>query len=265
MASSHGTKEPLVAIIGYPVFRRLAIQINYRQHKVTFYDGPTFRHQGHGAEVPMHISNDWLVADGTVQGVPGMFSLDTGQENVALNLFNSFIQRTAIDKKLGKSFCGVAGEGFGGAQHACFTRSKLALGSVTTANLVTILSRDTRAISSTTTIAGNIGTGFFRKFTATFDAIHQKLFLEKNENYTKPDVYNRAGMVLQLVPGGEKVLNVFSGGPPQRLELSVATCLLQSKATSLLSQRLRSGKTCFGSPWEPWFMLLCSVVIHQGS
>lgn len=210
---SHGSKEPLVAVIGYPVFRRLAIQINYHERKVTFYDGPTFRHQGHGTEIPMHTSHDWLVADGTVQGVPGMFSLDTGQENVALNLFHRFVQRTAIDKKLGKSFCGVAGEGFGGAQHGCFTRSKLALGNVAAGNLVTTLSRDTSAISSTTTIAGNIGTGFFRKFTVTFDAIHQKLFLEKNQNYPKRDVHNRAGMVLQLVPGGEKVLNVFSGGP----------------------------------------------------
>lgn len=209
---SHGSKEPLVAVIGYPVFRRLAIQINYQQHQVTFYDGPTFR-QGQGTEVPMHTSDDWLVADGTVQGVPGMFSLDTGQENVALHLFNNFVQRTAIDKELGKSFCGVTGEGFGGAQHACFTRSKLALGNVTAGELVTTLSRDTSAISSTTTIAGNIGTGFFRKFTTTFDAIHQKLFLEKNGNFSKPDVYNRAGMVLQLVPGGERVLNVFSGGP----------------------------------------------------
>jgi aspartyl protease len=210
---SRGSKEPLVAVIGYPVFRRLAIQINYHERKVTFYDGPSFRHQGHATEVPMHISHDWLVADGTVQGVPGMFSLDTGQENVALNLFHRFVQRTAIDKKLGKSFCGVAGEGFGGAQHGCFTRSKLALGNVAAGNLVTTLSHDTSAISSTTTIAGNIGTGFFRKFTVTFDAIHQKLFLEKNQNYPKRDVYNRAGMVLQLVPGGEKVLNVFSGGP----------------------------------------------------
>jgi len=211
---THDWKEPLVAAIGYPAFRQLAIQINYQQNETTFYDGPTFRYQGSGTEVQMHPSDGWLVADGAVQGVPGTFSLDTGQENVSLTLFRNFLNRTKLDNTMGERFCGVSGESFGGLEHACFARcDKLALGSVEAHDLVTQLLLDTKGVASEKTIAGNIGTGFFRKFTVTFDAIHQKLFLEKNADYSRPDVYNRAGLVLELVPQGDKVLNVFAGGP----------------------------------------------------
>jgi predicted aspartyl protease len=143
----HSWKEPIVAAIGYSAFRELAIQIDYQQHQVTFYDGPSFRYAGKGTEVPMRVSNGWLVADGTVAGVPGTFSLDTGQANVTLTLFRSFLNRTNLGKAMGERFCGASGESFGGVEHACFTRCKaLTLGSTEAHDLVTQLSLDSKGI-----------------------------------------------------------------------------------------------------------------------
>jgi len=209
---SHSWKQPVVAAIGYPAFRQLAIKIDYGRKRVTFLDGSTFRYTGDGTELPMHVRDDWFVVRGAVQDIPATFSLDTGQSNVSLTLYKSFVEQSA-EKKLVGHFCGVSGESFGGVEHACFTRADVKLGTTQTNGVVTQLLQDDVGIAAEKDISGNLGDGFFRRFSVTFDAIHQKLFLETNTSIASQDVFNRAGLILQAVPQGYKVLNVFAGGP----------------------------------------------------
>ena len=39
-----------------------------------------------------------------------------------------------------------------------------------------------------------LGSGILKRFNMTFDYLHATLYLEKNKNYERPSVFNRAGL-----------------------------------------------------------------------
>jgi len=55
-----------------------------------------------------------------------------------------------------------------------------------------------------------------KRFIVTFDGPERKLYLEKSASYNKPDIFNRAGLVLDPDPGNARVRMVFPGSPAAR-------------------------------------------------
>ncbi len=209
---THSWREPVVALIGYQTLRRLVVQIDYEHSQLTLSDGGAFRYAGTGSALPLQIRNQNLEIEGAVDGIPGTFDLDTGQ-TVALTMYTGFAAKHDLVRHYGAHFRGVSGEGYGGLTHAYFARvGTLDLAGVQAHALVTNLSTDTQGESANEG-AGNVGTGFFKQFTVTLDCIHHKLFLEKNSNYGRKDIFNRVGIVLQLTTKGAKIVTVLEGSP----------------------------------------------------
>jgi len=97
----------------------------------------------------------------------------------------------------------------------------LQIGPVSVPRPITFLFQDRPGSQSSTTITGNIGLRILKQFNLVFDYPHGKLYLEKNANYGKPDIFNRAGLVLDPDPKNLKVKLVVPGSPAAKAGLAI--------------------------------------------
>src|SRR6185437_9403608 len=92
---------------------------------------------------------------------------------------------------------------------------------------ITVLSTDALGAESSTTAAGNIGLRILRQFNIVFDGPHGKMYLEKNANYGRPDVFNRAGLILDDFPEHLKIKTVIPGSPGSKAGLKEEDVITQ--------------------------------------
>jgi hypothetical protein len=215
---SDGEDTPQIAI-GYELMRRLVVKIDYEHERLTFYNAPTFTYSGGGVEVPMRIKGLLLEADGSVDGIPATFALDSGNE-VAFSLDGGFVKQNNLIERLGAHYHGYSGRSYGGPlPEAYYVRLKtLGIGGAEVHDLITNLSAGEPGPGG---FAGNVGRSVLRQFNATFDCMRGKLYLEKNANWGKPGIFNRAGIVIDPVDQGEKVMTVLPGSPAEAAGLAV--------------------------------------------
>ncbi len=69
---------PVSTIIGYEVLRQLVVKIDYDAHLLTLTPPGHFVYRGSGVILPLHLHGHIPAVDGTVDGIAGLFTLDTG-------------------------------------------------------------------------------------------------------------------------------------------------------------------------------------------
>lgn len=209
----HGSPEKLAGGMGYELFRRMAIHINFERKKLSFWDNQKFRYRGTGKAVPFALRGHVPVVKGSVDGMPGVFEIDTGAED-SLSLNAPFVKQNDVIAKYSARLYGFAGEGIGGRENAYFVRAHtFDLGGSQVHSIVTELSQDTAGAAAGSDVAGIVGVGVLKRFDITFDYAEGKLYLEKNANYSRPGVFNRAGFSPRITAEGIKVVSVFQNSP----------------------------------------------------
>ncbi len=126
--------------------------------------------------------------DGSVDGIPGVFTVDTGF-NGPLTLCSPFVTEHNLLAALdAKDRIEVQGSGVGGQNRSVRARVRLlTLGSIQVPNVVALLSRDATGSNANPYIAGYVGNSVLRRFNVTFDYAQERLVFQKNINYDKPD------------------------------------------------------------------------------
>jgi hypothetical protein len=206
-------------LVGDLLVQNLPIRIDFEKQQITFYSKQGFEYSGKGTAVPIHSQDGTLLAEATVDGMDGLFGIDTG-DMYSLSLYAPLVKKHKLVEHYGAKIRGYAGEGWGGADQGYFTRADtLQLGKYEVVRPITVLSTDTQGAESSTTVAGNIGLHILRQFTIVFDGPHGKMYLEKNTSYGKPDVFNRAGLLLDYYPENLKIKTVIPRGPGARAGL----------------------------------------------
>jgi hypothetical protein len=205
--------------VGDLLLQNLPIRVDFEKEEITFYSKERFAYTGTGAPVPIHSKDGALLAEATVDGMDGLFGIDTG-DFYSLSLYAPFVKQHKLVQHYHAKIQGYAGSGFGGPDHGFYTRADtLLLGNAEVIRPITVLSTDTQGAETSTTVAGNIGLHILRQFTIVFDGPHGKMYLEKNANYGKPDVFNRAGLLLDDFPEHLTVKTVIPGSPGARAGL----------------------------------------------
>jgi Aspartyl protease len=201
------------AVVGDQLLQNLAVKLDFERQQLTFYDGKSFVYSGDGVAVPARVDNGALEADGSVDGMPARIGIDTG-DMWSLMLMAPFVSSNDLIKRYGATIHGYAHEGWGGADAGYYTRAgTLTLGSLTVSHPVTTLLTDSQGAGASTRLDANIGLHILKQFTIVFDCPHGKIYLEKNSSYGKPDIFNRAGLVLDPDPDNLAVKFVFPGSP----------------------------------------------------
>jgi hypothetical protein len=213
--------------VGDLLLQNLPIRVDFQRQQITFFSKQGFAYSGNGTEIPIHSTNGALLAEATVDGLQGLFGIDTG-DSYSLSLFAKFVQQHKLVQHYHAKLHGYAGEGFGVADHGFYTRADtLQLGDYQVIRPITVLSTDMQGAESSTTAAGNIGLRILRQFNIVFDGPHGKMYLEKNANYGKPDVFNRAGIVLDDFPERLTIKTIFPGSPGAKAGLKEEDIITQ--------------------------------------
>ena len=133
----------IIGTLGYELLKTLTVEIDYDHKTLTLSDGRSFRYTGRGVAVPFFFRGTQPVVEGTIDGIPGTFQIDTGSY-ASVSLFAPFVKRNAFTQRLSARLQGFAGEGVGGPETAYFARSQtLSLGRVLVDDVVTELLEDT--------------------------------------------------------------------------------------------------------------------------
>jgi hypothetical protein len=211
LASAEGVPEH--GLIGYEVFKRFVVKVDYERSELTLILPSSFAYQGSGTIVPFKFNQMIPQVEGEIDGIPGKFDIDTGSR-ASLSLLGPFAEKHALRAKYAAKVEAVTGWGVGGAARALVTRAKvLKLGRVTIENPVTEISLQKRGSFTDPYVAGNIGAGVLKRFNIIFDYGKQQLIFERNANAAKPDLFDRAGMWMNLTEGAFGVIDVVAGGP----------------------------------------------------
>jgi hypothetical protein len=213
------TKDQDGIFVGDLLLQNLPIRIDFEKQEITFYSKEGFKYTGNGTSVPIHSQDGSLLAQATVDGIDGLFGVDTG-DMYSLSLYAPLVKQHKLVEHYKARVRGYAGEGWGGADQGYFTRADtLLLGKYEVVRPITVLSTDAQGAESSATVAGNIGLRILRQFNIVFDGPHGKMYLEKNANYGKPDIFNRAGLLLDNSSDSLKIKTVIPGGAGARAGL----------------------------------------------
>ena len=224
-ASIEGVEES--GLIGYEVFKRFIVKVDYENNILTLTVPAAFTYEGNGAKLPFVFNAHIPQVDGSIDGIPGKFDIDTGSR-ASLDILKPFVEKHDLVAKYNAKFEAVTGFGVGGAARSLLTRAKvLQLGTVEVHNPVTELSVQEKGAFTSPYVAGNVGAGVLKRFNITFDYMHQQLIFEPNANYDKPDVFDRSGMWVNQAASAFEVMDVTTGGPAAAAGIKVGDKIVQ--------------------------------------
>ncbi|HEX3764731.1 MAG TPA: aspartyl protease family protein [Kofleriaceae bacterium] len=209
--------EDLDGLVGYELFSRVAVRIDYPQRRLTLTAPSAFAPPAGATAVPFDIANHVPVVRGSIDGVAGRFWVDTGSR-LSLSTMGKFTRDHDLIGKYRPRFETVTGWGVGGPSRSRPVRfHEVAIGGATVHEVVgDLLDADNRL--SDPDAAGNLGAGILRRFVVTFDYAHRTMYLEPGAAGDAREIYDRSGLFLIRVDGGRalRVAGVTPGGPAER-------------------------------------------------
>ena len=203
----------LDGIIGFPIFQRLVVRIDYKKKLLTFTQPASFAYKGKGTLVPFELDRHLPQVKGELDGVAGTFVIDTGARS-SLILLGPFVEANELRAKYHATLEGVTGWGIGGPVRSQLARARtLKLGAVSVHDVIARLSLQKSGALTDSSKAGLVGYDVLKQFTLIFDYSRRQLFFEKNSDYGGRDAYDRTGMWFGLAGDHYEIIDVIAGGP----------------------------------------------------
>jgi hypothetical protein len=236
-------------MVGYETFRRFVTRIDYGGKTITLIDPKSFDPRDAGTPVHIAFNGNAVVVEGSYDGIPGKFQIDTGSRS-ALTLDGPFVAANHIGEHAAKVVEAVDGWGVGGASHSRVMRGgPLKIGSIEAAEHPVVgMGIDKKGALADPTISGNIGGGILKRFVVTFDYANNVMYLKPvTETVSDLDSYDRAGSWFNIDSDGFKVIDVTRGGPAEAAGLKVGDVIVavdgkpvSGSALAALRERLRN-------------------------
>jgi hypothetical protein len=209
-------------MVGFELFRRFAVQIDYGSLTITFTDPARFDPSGAGTAIPFKFYDHLPMVEGFIDELPARFDIDTGSR-VEVTITGPFVANHQLRTRFSKGVSAVTGWGVGGPSRSYAVRlPSMTIGTVKVVEPVADLSEDRGGSMSDPNYDGNIGSGFLKRFVVTFDYAHQFMYL-------KPTIpapvdagrFDRSGMWINAGPDGYVVTDVATGGPAAQAGVAV--------------------------------------------
>ncbi|HEY1631838.1 MAG TPA: aspartyl protease family protein [Rhizomicrobium sp.] len=207
-------------MVGYEFFARFVMQVDYGKRTLTFFDKRAFDPKTAGTPVPMALYHQFPEVRGAYAGIPGRFGIDTGARSPLL-LTRPYVEKNNLRAKAGTGVEAMTGWGVGGPTRSFVARgAELTLGPVDIGKPVAMLSVDKGGSAGAESFPNNVGGGILKRYIVSFDYDHNLMYLKPAEG-ALPDVgtYDRAGVWLNEVDDGFKVIEVTHGGPAEEAGL----------------------------------------------
>jgi Aspartyl protease/PDZ domain len=241
--------EPVDGVLGYDLFIRSVLRLDYMNKRLTILDPETYSYTGEGEIIKGQIKSNLIHINGMLNGeFEGEFRVDTGAGG-GVHLHAPFVQKhdllTRCQPQIEISATGVAGN-----QTSILSRgTSLELGSLTvSAPLLTLTSDVESGALAMMDSIGTIGNAVWRKFTIIFDYTRNRMILEPNRLFPLPMTFNRSGCFLTQKDDAIIVHTVLSGTPADDAGLKAGDRLLKINKVSVDQVTLNQVKAMLNGP-----------------
>lgn len=241
---SESIGEKVHGIIGYDIFSRFVVNINYEEHEITLYDPRFYKKPRRATELPINIINRkpfltaCIIQNGEKVNLDMM--VDTGASHAAL-IDYSFVSQIDLPQKkmetqLGR---GIAGEiaGYVGRMDSLIINSFEFSDMLVSAPFEGVYNK---AIKRGARI-GTFGGDLLQRFNFTFDYSRSKIYLQKSNSYKDRFEFDMSGM--NLNSAGEeldtlKVVDVKIDGPAYNAGIRKDDVILSINSKNLQNSSL---------------------------
>lgn len=207
-----GAQEPIAGLVGYEIFRRFAVHIDYQKKLLTLTSPEQTSTCPAGNRIPLLFNDRTPYVKARVGGAEGYFGIDTGDTG-GVTIFQSFYE----DNDVAIQVPALRGyqQGVGGKSNSFLTRvSSFSLGNFSIERPLTSVNFARSGVFASKLVNGNLGYLFFRKFKLDFDYERRVMCLEKSSEYDSPMPYNRSGMTLEMDQEGKIVVSLVMKDSP---------------------------------------------------
>jgi len=225
-------------LVGYEMFRRFSVQIDYASRMLTLAQPDKFAPPEGATVIPFELSERMPIVGGSVDGIKVRLSIDTGSRS-ALTMHSPFVRDRNLVARYRASEEGVIGWGVGGAVRGRAARlSVLQLGDLRIAGVIGEFFTGDKGSFATPDIDDNLGGGVLRRFTVAFDYAAKRMYLTPNAHFDEPDTFDRSGMWVNRSNDVLEVMDVAPGSAAQLAGLRTGDHIVAIDAAPVPSQPL---------------------------
>lgn len=183
-------------LVGYEMFRRFGVTIDYVGHELTLTDPAKFTPPAGASAVPFELDDHIPIVNGMLDGTPARISIDTGSRS-SLTMHSPFVREHTLVERYHAAPEAVIGWGVGGPSRGRPARfGTLTLGEQNIVGIAGDLYTGDKGSFANPDLAGNLGGGVLRRFTVAFDYANRKMYLAPNADFAKADAFDRSGFFL---------------------------------------------------------------------
>jgi hypothetical protein len=234
--------EKIDGIIGYSVFSRYIIKIDYDSSKIEFWSKGSFRYP-HGGFLFKPIINTIPVEPARVKDgktINARFLYDMGA-GLNMMLSTDFLKDSALLGKKRKLYAKEA-EGLGGKIDMSMTVIKeVKLGPYKFRNVPIYVFDDTYNITSYPFLGGLIGNDLLRRFNVILNYERRDFYLTPNSHFNEPFDYSYTGIELYYLDGRIIIGDVAKDSPAEAAGLKEGDIVVAVNKN--FSQNLQQYKT----------------------
>lgn len=197
---------PFDGLVGFEVFRRFVVRIGYSDNRMQLFRPDGFAYAGSGTRIPIRLSDRTPQTDGSVDGVPGVFSIDTGSRS-SLDLHGPFVRQHNLVERYCPCAETITGWGVGGPVRGRVARiGQLKLGEQEIDDVGVELTLQESGAYADSNLAGNVGGAVLKRFNVIFDYSRNEMILEPHAGTSTPDNIDKSGIWINR--DGEKLVVV---------------------------------------------------------
>ena len=200
-------------VIGYTLFSRYVVELDYRAKVVNLYEPKTYQYTGTGESVPIRIMSNVPFARLKIpivgrKPIEGEFIVDLGAARFTAILNTPLVASSKL-LTTQKTMKDLGAEGVGGEVKLFVGRlPQLQLAHFTFTDPVVHFAQDKKGVFASDDFSGVIGGELLRRFKVIFDYSRKRMIMEANESLTEPFEYDMVGIRLRAESEDFKTVKV---------------------------------------------------------
>lgn len=224
-----GLGRKVDGILGYEIFNRFVVEIDYSSKLIKFYEPQNYKYAGRGKTVAITIEDNTPFVRAQIfpahkQSFAEQFLIDTGSTGT-LNLNSPFVAQNKLLEFVPNTKAITFGALLAGKSAGRIGRvSRFQFGGFVVEHPVANFSQDAAGDDSDDVTAGIIGSEVLRRFKIIVDYSRKQIILEPNKQFSVAYEFDMSGA--SLAAGGEgfkifKVRSLIENSPATEADLRV--------------------------------------------